>query len=112
LLTDCIARTARYSYSLQLLIPAPTPRQPCTPSGVRPRHTVDHGAGQYVTEKSNGTNNAENFFSQLKRSLDGTHHHVSRTYLPNYLAEFDFRYSTREISDTQRMTRLMGQIDN
>ena len=27
-----------------------------------------------------------------------------------YLAEFDFRYSTRKLSDTQRMHRLMGQV--
>ncbi len=43
----------------------------------------------------------------MKRSLDGTHHHVSREHLPRYLAEFDFRYSTRDLSDTDRMTRLM-----
>lgn len=73
-------------------------------------HAVDHGAGQYATEKSRGTNLAENYFSQLKRSLDGTHHHVSREFLPNYLAEFDFRYSTREMSDSRRMAMLMGQL--
>ena len=26
-----------------------------------------------------------------------------------YFAEFDFRYSTRKIDDTERMARLMGQ---
>ncbi len=71
---------------------------------------VDHKAGQYVTEKSHGTNKAENYFSQLKRSLDGTHHHISREHLPRYLAEFDFRYSTREMTDTARMDRFMGQV--
>ena len=40
-------------------------------------HSVNHDIGQYVTERSNGTNKAEIYFSQLKRSLDGTHHHVS-----------------------------------
>jgi len=78
--------------------------------GMAAHHFVDHNAGQYVTEKSSGTNKAENYFSQLKRSLDGTHHSVSRKYLPRYLGEFDFRYSTRDISDTQRMARLMGQV--
>ena len=34
------------------------------------------------------------YFSQLKRSLDGTHHKVSREHLDRYLAEFDFRHST------------------
>ncbi len=38
---------------------------------------VDHDRGQYVIDGA-GTNLAENFFSQFKRSIDGTHHHVSR----------------------------------
>ena len=37
------------------------------------------------------TNHAEGYFSQLKRSIDGTHHHVSQEHLGRYLAEFDFR---------------------
>jgi transposase-like protein len=73
------------------------------------RHeSVSHRAGEYVRGKAS-TNAAENFFSQLKRSIDGTHHHVSRTHLHRYLAEFDFRYSTREESDTARMSRLVGR---
>lgn len=55
------------------------------------------------------TNQAENYFSQLKRSLDGTHHHVSRQHLQRYLTEFDFRYSTRDLTDGDRMTRLVGR---
>ena len=47
-------------------------------------HFVDHSAGEYVSDKSLGTNKAENFFSQLKRSLDGTHHHVSPEHLQRY----------------------------
>ena len=58
------------------------------------------------------TNQAENYFSQLKRSLDGTHHHVSREHLPRYLQEFDFRYTTRELSDTERMRQLGQQAGN
>jgi transposase-like protein len=70
---------------------------------------VDHDKGQYVIDGM-GTNLAENFFSQLKRSIDGTHHHVSAEHLPRYLAEFDFRYSTCKESDTERFARLMGQV--
>jgi hypothetical protein len=33
------------------------------------------------------TNVAENHFSQLKRSIDGTFHHVSREHLERYLTE-------------------------
>lgn len=55
---------------------------------------VDHSEGEHVRGAVT-TNQAENFFSQLKRSLDGTHHHVSVEHLPRYLAEFDYRHSTR-----------------
>ena len=57
------------------------------------------------------SNQAENFFSQLKRSIDGTHHHLSRKHLPRYLGEFDYRYSTRKMSDEARMAKLVGQVD-
>lgn len=73
------------------------------------RHeSVTHSRREYVRGDVT-TNMAEGFFSQLKRSLDGTHHHVSREHLPRYLVEFDFRYSTRKESDTARMHRLMKQ---
>lgn len=69
---------------------------------------VDHSSYEYV-RGAVSTNPAEGFFSQLKRSLDGTHHHVSREHLHRYLAEFDFRFSTRELSDPQRLMRMVGQ---
>jgi transposase-like protein len=69
---------------------------------------VDHEAGEYVRDGVT-TNPAENFFSQLKRSLDGTHHDVSREHLPRYLGEFDFRFTTTHDNDGQRMARLMGR---
>lgn len=55
------------------------------------------------------TNVAETFFSQLKRSVDGTHHHVSAKHLLRYLAEFDYRFSTRKLSDSARMTDLVSR---
>lgn len=72
-------------------------------------HAVNHSDGEYVARNGASTNHAEGFFSQLKRSIDGTHHHVSVEHLPRYLAEFDFRYSTRKISDGRRMQRMMDQ---
>jgi hypothetical protein len=73
-------------------------------------HVVNHHAGQYVTALSDGTNKAENFFSQLKRSISGTHHNISPEHLGRYLSEFAFRHSTHAISDTERMVSLMGQV--
>ena len=57
--------------------------------------SVNHSVGEYVRGPVS-TNKAENFFSQLKRSIDGTHHSVSKAHLQRYLGEFDFRYSTRQ----------------
>ncbi|MEA2376222.1 MAG: hypothetical protein QOD13_129 [Thermoleophilaceae bacterium] len=70
---------------------------------------VNHEIREYVRGDVS-TNQAENFFSQLKRSIDGTHHCVSREHLHRYLAEFDFRYSHRKISDTERMQLLAGRF--
>ncbi|HXW59832.1 MAG TPA: IS1595 family transposase [Solirubrobacteraceae bacterium] len=71
--------------------------------------TVDHKAGEYVRQDVT-TNHAETFFSQLKRSLSGTFHHVSREHLDRYLAEFDFRYTTCKLSDTERVDLLVGRV--
>jgi transposase-like protein len=53
--------------------------------------TVDHNF-EYVRGDAH-TNTAENYFSILKRGIDGVYHHVSEAHLPRYLAEFDFRYN-------------------
>jgi hypothetical protein len=74
--------------------------------------TVNHHADEYVRYENGRvitSNAAENFFGQLKRSLDGTHHHVSREHLGRYVAEYDFRFSSRKITDEARMAKLMGQ---
>lgn len=75
---------------------------------------VDHKAGQYVTDKTNGTNLCENYFAQLKRGLKGTHIHVTSKHLNRYLNEFDYRFSTHDMTDTERMadlaTRVAGRL--
>jgi hypothetical protein len=70
--------------------------------------TVDHRAGEYVRGDLT-TNHAETYFSQLKRSLDGTHHHVSVEHLDRCLAEFDFRYTTCKDTDSERIDRIVSQ---
>jgi len=79
--------------------------------------SVNHTAGEYVrymTTGAVGTNKAENFFSQLKRSIDGTHHQVTSGHLPRYLGEFGFRYNTRKLADSDRFdvvgTRLEKRL--
>lgn len=71
--------------------------------------SVNHIMGEYVRGNVT-TNHAEGYFAQLKGSIAGTFHHVSEEHLPRYLAEFDFRFSTRKLDDTARMERLLGQV--
>lgn len=70
-------------------------------------HEVVNHMDEYVRGNVH-TNTAENFFSILKRGINGVYHHVSEAHLPRYLSEFDFRYNTRAAngySDADR-TRL------
>lgn len=75
---------------------------------MRGHESVDHAAGEYV-RNGVSTNFAENYFSQLKRSIDGTHHRVSVEHLDRYLAQFDFLYSLCRRSDSFRMRELIGR---
>jgi hypothetical protein len=65
-------------------------------------YSVDHTAGIYATDKTNGTNMCENYFAQLKRGLKGSHIHVDPKHLHRYLSEFDYRFSTCELTDTEQ----------
>lgn len=58
--------------------------------------TVNHSALEYVRGSAH-TNTIEGFWSQLKRSIDGTYHAVSPKYLQSYLNEFTFRYNLRGV---------------
>ncbi|MEO6502162.1 MAG: IS1595 family transposase [Jatrophihabitantaceae bacterium] len=70
---------------------------------------VNHSAGEYA--RSNvSTNLNEGYFSQLKRSLDGTHHHVSVEHLQRYLHQFDFLYSHCKRTDSDRMRLVLGNV--
>lgn len=55
---------------------------------------VDHSKEEWVRGPHH-TNSLEGFWSQLKRSIRGTHVHVSAKYLANYCREFEFRYNLR-----------------
>ncbi len=70
--------------------------------------TVNHLAGEYVRGDVY-TNSAEGYFSQLKLSIDGTHHHVSDRHLWRYLGEFDFRFNTRKMKDGERTKKAIQQ---
>ena len=73
-------------------------------------HVVDHSAGEYKRHGA-GTNLAEGFFSQLKRSIDGTHHHVSRVHLDRYVTQFAWLYTHCKETDSTRMRLLLSNVD-
>jgi len=64
---------------------------------------VNHSADEYV--RLGGfihVNTAECRFSLMKRAVFGTHHSISEAHLPRYLAEWDFKWNTRNITDGER----------
>ena len=67
--------------------------------------TVEHGAKQYV-KGSTHVNGLEGFWAQLKRSITGTHIHISQKHMAKYLAEFEFRFNMRK-NPNQMFDRLM-----
>ncbi|MER9242870.1 IS1595 family transposase [Mesorhizobium sp. M0633] len=89
-------------------------------SGIYPRlgreyashGTVNHSANEYA--RLGGfmhINTAENFFSILKRGINGVYHQVSEAHLHRYLAEFDYRYNNRiglGVTDTERCERAIN----
>jgi transposase len=56
--------------------------------------TVNHSAEEYVSGIHH-TNSIEGFWSQLKRSIRGTHVSVSRKHLWKYVSEFSYRRNMR-----------------
>lgn len=60
-----------------------------------------HSTKEYVRGAIH-TNTIENYFSILKRGLTGIYQHVGEKHLRRYIGEFDFRYSNRHVSDTER----------
>lgn len=64
-------------------------------------HTVTHSHGEYVRGIAH-TNTIEGFFSIFKRGMKGVYQHCAEKNLHRYLAEFEFRYNTRKITDGER----------
>lgn len=72
--------------------------------------TVVHAHGKYVRPSGESTNACENYFSVFKRGMKGIYQHCAEKHLHRYLAEFDYRYNNREITDAERASKAIGQI--
>jgi transposase-like protein len=68
---------------------------------------VNHSSGEYVRATFWHTNTVESYFAVLKRGVYGTFHNISEAHLYRYLAEFDFRHNTREMTDAERSDELL-----
>ena len=69
--------------------------------------SVKHSAGEYVRIEAKTafkihTNSIEGFWSLVKRTVNGTHHWISKKHTNKYLAEYSMRYNSREMSDVAR----------
>ena len=60
------------------------------------RLAVVHAKEEYVGDSGETTNSAEGFFSQLKRTIGGTHISVSPKHLAKYAKECEFRFNRRQ----------------
>ena len=69
---------------------------------------VAHGRKEWVRGDVH-TNGIEGFWSQMKRSIDGTHHHVSGKHLQKYADEYSFRYNRRH-SERPMFRHLTSQL--
>jgi len=63
--------------------------------------TVTHSHGEYVRGDIH-TNTIEGFFGIFKRGMRGVYQHCAEKNLHRYLAEFEFRYNTRTLTDAER----------
>ncbi len=61
--------------------------------------TVNHGQEPWTNGKHH-TQSIEGFWSLVKRSVRGTHLHISRQHLSKYLGEFEFRWNSRRAPET------------
>ena len=77
-------------------------------------HSVEHSAGEYVRGKGDGavhTGTVDAYHGLFKRAHYGTYHKLSHKYLARYVAEFDYRFSLRRISDGGRTVKALQGLD-
>jgi transposase-like protein len=80
-------------------------------AGFAGHEVVRHSKGEYGRGPIH-TNTIEGYFSIFKRGMKGVYQHCGEKHLHRYLAEFDFRYNERSISDSERAAKALKGIKN
>ncbi|WP_231862329.1 IS1595 family transposase [Rufibacter sp. DG15C] len=70
---------------------------------------VAHSAKEFVNGMAR-TNGIENFWSHLKRGIDGIYHWCSVKHLQAYLDEFALRFNTRKMGTAQRFNFVLENV--
>jgi len=70
---------------------------------------VNHSAKEYVNGMAH-TNGMENFWSHLKRGVDGIYHWVSVKHLQTYVTEFSLRMNSRKLTTAGRFDLILENI--
>lgn len=73
--------------------------------------TINHSFKKYVDGDVH-TNTIENFWSNLKRGVNGTYHHISEKHIDRYLNEFSGRYNTRHLNSDFCFEKCLAQSDS
>jgi transposase-like protein len=79
-------------------------------AGFAGHEIVRHSKGQYGYGLIHNTNTIEGYFSIFKRGMKGIYQHCSEKHLHRYLAEFDFRYNERSVTDGERAESALRGI--
>ena len=74
-------------------------------------HSVNHSAKQFVNNMAH-INGIENFWSHLKRGIDGIYHSISKEHLQSYIDEFTLRFNTRGYNTQGRFDLILGAVSN
>jgi len=67
---------------------------------------INHSV-EYATAEAN-TNQAESFFSRVRRAEIGIHHHIAGPYLAAYAAEMGWREDRRRVSNGEQFLAATG----